>query len=59
MSMQQREARAAYIPPISCKCGGRAMLTRTIFESTKLGTAEVRTFQCFACRNFTEVLVEP
>jgi len=59
MSMQpQPEFKKAYIPPIDCKCGGTAMLVRTMYQRTKSGTEELRMFECYACRNITEVIVE-
>ena len=58
MSMQS-EPKPAYIPPITCTCGGTAMLARTVLQPTKLGVAELRMFQCFACRDVAEVLVDP
>ena len=58
MSVQQKqEFKKAYIPPIDCKCGGTAMLVRTAHQRTKSGTAELRMFQCYACRAVTEVTV--
>jgi hypothetical protein len=59
MSMQRQPAfKAAYIPPIECKCGGTAMLVRTVHQGTKSGTEELRMFQCYACHNITEIIVE-
>ena len=59
MSMQpQQEFKTAYIPPIDCKCGGTAMLVKTRHQRTKSGTEELRMFQCYACREVTEVIVE-
>jgi len=59
MSMQQRpQPESDYIPPIDCSCGGTAMLVRTSHQRTKSGTEELHMFQCFACRNTTEIIVE-
>jgi hypothetical protein len=56
-AQQQPEFRAAYVPPIDCKCGGTAMLVRTVHQRTESGAEEVRMFQCYACRDVTEVIV--
>jgi hypothetical protein len=59
MSVQQRtERKPAYIPPITCKCGGIAMLIRTAHQPAKSGLAELRTFQCYICHDLTEKTVE-
>ena len=58
MSMQQPETKRAYVHPIDCKCGGTAMLVRTVHHRTNSGTEELRMFQCYACRDVTEVIVE-
>ena len=58
MPMQQTETKRAYVHPFDCKCGGTAMLVRTVHQRTASGTEELRMFQCYSCRNVTEVNVE-
>ena len=58
MALQQPETKRSYVHPIDCKCGGTAMLVRTVYQRTKSSTEELRMFQCYACRDVTEVIVE-
>jgi len=55
---QQPDPQTAYIPPLKCKCGGTAMLVRIAYQRKKSGTEELRMFQCYACREVTEVTFE-
>jgi len=61
MALQQRpEPKRSYVPTIICKCGGNAHLIRItldLLESTN--GAELRTFQCYICRQLIETTVEP
>jgi len=61
MALQQRpESKSAYVPPITCECGGNAHLIRIRLDPLKSTSgAELRTFQCYSCRQLIEVTVEP
>jgi hypothetical protein len=58
MPLKDPEFTSAYIAPIKCKCGGTAMLVRTAHQATPTGIAELHMFQCYACRDTTEIIVE-
>lgn len=56
----QTELKPGYVPPITCKCGGYAHLTRRVLHPVQFGSGtEIRTFQCSNCRQLTETTVEP
>ena len=56
---QQTEFKSNYVPPITCKCGGNAHLIRSVRHPLILGgRIEIRTFQCYECRQLTETTAE-
>ena len=57
---QQFELKPTYVRPITCICGGTAYLIRSVRHPLILGgRTEIRTFQCYKCRQLTETTAEP